>query len=230
MDLLYKPKHGFVREDVPRTNPGFFYVLFGIFFGAYILIKLFQIDTVELMNMTWSLFVAAGVLILIFSFLNLEMAVLSLVFIVPLTTFQLPGLPFHVTFGDAYLLVVTIAWLMRLMVKSGERIENTPIDKPLFLFVFLSATSVINAADMSAAATELVQTIEFFMATMYLFHAACGAPFVEQGRALPRAQGQCVGLFRGAQDVPHSRGQGGRIPGRREQAADARLDDFKRAA
>lgn len=171
MDLLYTPKHGFVSDSHPRTNTGFFYFLFSAFLGGFIIFELFNINFSEFLNVTWSLFVAVGVLILIFSFLNLETAVLSLVFIVPITSFQLPGLPFVLTLGDAYLLVVTVAWLMRLMVKSGERIEKTPFDKPLILFVFLSITSLINAHNMGAAATELVQTLEFFIASVYLFHS-----------------------------------------------------------
>ena len=168
MDAIFRAETGLVQEK-PSTTAKQILVIAITLVLIYIFGKVMKLSFQDANETLKLLFLFGGMAILIFSFLNLELCTIAFVFVAPLTTLSLPGLSFYFTYGDAHLVIITIAWGIRLMVKSGEKIYKSPMDRPIFLFLFLSFCGMIKCTDMEVAIREYIQTIEYLVISFYVF-------------------------------------------------------------
>lgn len=113
--------------------------------------------------------VVASPLVLVFTYLNLELALVCFIYTIPIVIFSIPDLPFFFTFADAFLIVLAVVWFSKLFLKKDISLYSTFLDKYLFLFAILSVVSTLNSRDISGGIREIVQTLEFCVITFYLF-------------------------------------------------------------
>lgn len=168
MQPVYRGYHGVVEERA-ATRPSQIFAIAGLFVAIYIISSFVKTDTEKAEAAMRSIFAVSGLAAMLFCFMNIELALAALVFVVPLTNYNLPGLPFYLTIGDAYIVILTLAWLMRLMVSRGGRIQSANLDRPIFIFIVLSVISMFGSTSIPDAGVELLQTIEYIVISYYLF-------------------------------------------------------------
>lgn len=160
-------------EEKPSTSNKHVLIFFLIIVAAYAISKFFDIKIENPTAFIKIAFITGGIIVFIFCFLNLEMALLGLIFIIPETKQNLPGLSFFVTYGDVYLLIIAFAWVLRLLVKSNEYMHKSPLDRPIVLFIIWSTFSLLSTPNVEGGLSEgvkdLLQTIEYFVMAFYVF-------------------------------------------------------------
>lgn len=114
------------------------------------------------------LFIGAP-LILFLAFLRIEIALVFFVYTIPIVTYSIPGLPFHFTFADAFLILLVAVWLSRAVLKKEYTLYQTFLDRYLLFFIFLSVFSLFNSRVFGDGVRELIQTVEFFVFSYYFF-------------------------------------------------------------
>jgi O-antigen ligase len=165
----YKARHGFVEEESATHYSQVFKVagmLLLIYLAAH---YIFKVNEAEASASMRGIFAVSGLFAMLFCFMNIELATTVFVFVIPLTNYRLPELPFFLTIADAYIIILTTAWLMRLVVSRGERIRGHNLDRLIFIFIILSLVSMFGSGIFSDAIVELLQTIEYFVISYFLF-------------------------------------------------------------
>jgi len=114
------------------------------------------------------LFIGSGFAILL-SFINLDLSIILFIFVAPLVVYSIPNLTFFFTYGDAYLIILTIVLFGRLLTRREKRPISTYLDRYIFAFVVLSLPSLAKSRDVSAGFREIIQTLEYLVFCYYLF-------------------------------------------------------------
>lgn len=156
--------------NLPRNYP---FYLFAIAIAApivsYLLNRFMQIEVSDISSFVVYVMVFGSIFLLAFSFLRIEMAVIAFVFVFPIARFELPTITFYFTFGDAFINVLGIAWLTRIILQGRNKLFPTFLDRPVFFFFFFSLISLMRTVRVGVGLKEIVQNFEYLALTVYLF-------------------------------------------------------------
>lgn len=167
MKPYYKKQIVYI-EDQPATTPTEVFSFLGVALFIYAMFSILMAYVGNKQEFSSIASVVGGTLALIFAFINLELATVGLIFIFPIVGNDIPGLPFFFTYGDGYLLILTFAWLTRLMVGKDQRIQSSFMDRSIYAYLFISIFSIVNAANTFNAFKEIIQTLEYFIFTFFV--------------------------------------------------------------
>lgn len=103
---------------------------------------------------------------------HFQLALVIFIFIAPLVIYYLPGIPFYLTIGDAFLLVLTVIFFVRVMAGRERQFSKTLHDRAIFLFLSFSICSLLKSRDFADGVKEIVQSFEYFICCYYLFSFA----------------------------------------------------------
>lgn len=110
------------------------------------------------------------------SFEAMIIAVIAVIFLVPIKRYTLPGnLPFELEPYRVLVALIVGAWFVALLVDDRVRLRRTPLDAPILAIVVTILASVAaNGRYISSlgVSTEVVKSLTFF-ASFFLLYALC---------------------------------------------------------
>jgi hypothetical protein len=97
---------------------------------------------------------------------------IATVMFIPIKRYSLPAsLPFHLEPYRVLIFAVVVAWGTSLLIDPRVRLRATPIDWPLFLFLFAILGSLLaNSARVGGLEQEVVKRLAFFLSFFFVFY------------------------------------------------------------
>lgn len=112
---------------------------------------------------------AGATLAFLVAMVHFQLSLVIFIFIAPLVIYYVPGMPFFLTIGDAFLLVLTIIFFVRVLVGKERKFSKTLHDRSIFLFISFSICSLLKTRVFSDGVKEIVQSFEYFICCYFLF-------------------------------------------------------------
>jgi hypothetical protein len=97
---------------------------------------------------------------------------IATVMFIPIKRYSLPAsLPFHLEPYRVLIFAVVVAWGTSLLIDPRVRLRGTPIDWPLFLFLFAILGSLLaNSQRVGGLEQEVVKKLAFFLSFFFVFY------------------------------------------------------------
>jgi putative inorganic carbon (hco3(-)) transporter len=130
------------------------------------------VDQESLKSIINGIMLVGSVAVVFLAAASFELSLVVFIFVAPLTIYNVPGLDFFFTYGDAYLIVLVFIWISRLAFGRERPLTKTFLDRLIFLFILLSLLASIKSRGSAGAVKELVQTLEYLVFCYYLFSMA----------------------------------------------------------
>ncbi len=115
-----------------------------------------------------SISIIIAVCLLILTIVRFDISLILYILIIPYTTYELPGLPFHIILADLFLILISGIWFIKILIKKSIFVP-TQIDVPIILFLFITFVSFMNSVDINKGIATFIQNIEFFGIGYWIF-------------------------------------------------------------